>query len=84
MNISIRKFSIDDAARVAELVGDKAVSNWTSEIPYPYSKQDALDWIGQTELDASRRVFAVELNGQLAACVSYWPLKKAGLRSGIG
>ncbi len=82
MNISLRKFSADDAARVAELVGDEAVSNWTSKIPYPYSKQDALDWIGQTDLDASRRVFAVELNGQLVACVSYWPLIKGGFEVG--
>lgn len=68
--------------RVAELVGDIEVSKWTSNIPHPYSQQDALDWITQAESDDSKHPFAVELDGKLVACVSYWPYGSKDLEVG--
>jgi len=67
---------------VAELVGDLEVSRWTSNIPHPYSEQDAFDWITSTGQDDSKHSFAVELDGQLVACVSYWPHGSGGVEIG--
>ncbi|TGD76246.1 N-acetyltransferase [Mangrovimicrobium sediminis] len=73
MDITLRKFSPEDAPRVAELVGDREVSRWTSNIPYPYTQLDAVEWINKMALDTSARAFAVELDDQLVACISHWP-----------
>ncbi len=82
MNIRLRKFNLEDAVEVAQLVGDEEVSKWTSQIPFPYSEQDAIDWINSTAVDSSRHPFAVELDGRLVACVSHWPHGAHGVEVG--
>jgi len=82
MNIALRAFQLDDAANVARLAGDEAVSKWTSNIPFPYSRQDAIDWIARTTFNLSKIPFAVELDGRLVACVSYWPHGPDGVEVG--
>ncbi len=82
IKLKLRPFTIDDAVSVVQLVGDEAVSRWTSNIPFPYTEQDAIDWIEQTASDALRNPFAVELDGQLVACVSFWPYDSIGIEVG--
>ena len=82
MNIELRHFRLDDAAKVAQLVGDEEVSRWTSNIPFPYSEQDAITWINSTASSTSRNPYAVELEGRLVACVSYWPYETEGIEVG--
>lgn len=82
MKIELRNFRLADAASVAQLVGDEEVSKWTSNIPFPYSEQDAITWISSTASDSSRSPYAVEMNGRLAACVSYWPHEPGGVEVG--
>jgi len=71
--LELRKFSTEDAETVARLVGDPEVSRWTSSIPHPYTLQDAKDWIAGLTKAAERQPFAVELDGELVACVAFWP-----------
>ncbi|MEM6583631.1 MAG: GNAT family N-acetyltransferase [Pseudomonadota bacterium] len=82
MNIALRHFKMDDAAKVAQLVGDEEVSKWTSNIPFPYSEQDAITWITSTASSSSRNPYAVELDGRLVGCVSYWPYEPDGIEVG--
>lgn len=82
MNIQLRPFTLDDAASVANLVGDEAVSKWTSNIPFPYSEQDAIEWISHTSSNSVRKPNAVELDGLLVGCVSYWPHQPGGFEVG--
>jgi RimJ/RimL family protein N-acetyltransferase len=71
--MKLRKFTIQDASRVASLVGDESVSKWTSNIPFPYVEQDAIEWITSTATSSDRHPFAVEISGEVVACVSFWP-----------
>lgn len=71
--MKLRKFTVQDAKRVASLVGDESVSKWTSNIPFPYSEQDAIDWINGTARNPNRHPFAVEVDNEIVACVSFWP-----------
>lgn len=80
--MKLRALSLADAARVAELVGDYEVSRWTSNIPHPYSLEDAETWITASQGDALRHPFAVEAEGQLVACVSFWPDGSSGVEVG--
>jgi len=80
--MKLRDFTIQDAKRVAYLVGDEAVSRWTTNIPYPYTEQDAIDWINRTARNTERHPFAVELDDEIVACVSYWPCDENAVEVG--
>ncbi|CAM4313705.1 GNAT family N-acetyltransferase [Vibrio neonatus] len=43
--LTLRPFTELDATRVAELAGEKVISDMTANIPYPYDLSDAVDWI---------------------------------------
>jgi len=72
--MKLREFNLDDAERLAELVGDKSISAWTANIPYPYTVSDAEKWIKEIKIKGDRHPFAVELSGEIVACVSYWTI----------
>ena len=80
--IKLRPFILEDALTVALLVGDEAVSQWTSSIPHPYYEQDAIDWIKHSQSDSARTPFAVEVDGRLAGCVSFWPYEGGSVEVG--
>jgi len=82
IKIELRNFRLEDAANVAQLVADEEVSKWTSNIPFPYSEQDAITWISTTASDSLSNPYAVELNGLLVGCVSYWPHELGGVEVG--
>lgn len=81
-DISLRAFALADAPRVAALVGDYEVSRWTSNIPHPYSVSDAEAWIRAEPSSSQQRAFAVDLRGELVACVSFWPEDVSGFEIG--
>ncbi len=72
----LRSFQDADAARVAELIGNLAVSRWLTRVPYPYSPQDARSFFARHAADDM--VFAVTHVGHLIGCCSigeelgYW------------
>ncbi len=80
--MKLREFTLKDAQRVSYLLGDKAVSEWTANIPYPYDKSDAKEWIERTVSSNERHPFAIELNGTVVGCVSFWPHGKEAVEVG--
>jgi len=47
----LRPFELSDAQRVRELAGDRLIADTTSNIPYPYKKGMAKDWISSHKKD---------------------------------
>lgn len=70
--MKLRKIKLKDSARVTELLQDDEVSKWTSNIPFPYSEQDAIDWIEGAPKEGDRHSFAIEVNSEIVGCISYW------------
>ena len=44
--LTLRPFTLADAARVCELIGNFEVSKMLSRPPHPYSLDDAMSWLG--------------------------------------
>ena len=80
--MKLRKFKLQDAARVTALLQDKEIAKWTSNIPFPYSKQDAIKWIKSTSQDTARNPFAIEVDDQIVGCVSHWVNSKSKIEVG--
>ncbi|MBD3586706.1 GNAT family N-acetyltransferase [Salinimonas sp. HHU 13199] len=68
----LRSFTIDDAPRLALLLNDRDMSKWTAHIPFPYTVGDAVAWLA-SHPTSPRKALAIELDGLLAGCISYWP-----------
>ena len=80
--MELRKFRLQDAERVSALLQDKDIAKWTSNIPFPYSKQDAIKWIKSTSQDTARNPFAIEVDDQVVGCVSHWVNSKSKIEVG--
>lgn len=73
--LTLRPFSIEDAPTVVSLVGNELIAEMTSNIPYPYTEQDAVTWISTHSDSFNQRkavVYAVTLTdtGELIGAVS--------------
>ncbi len=68
----LRSLEASDAARIAELVGDRDVARMTGRVPWPYSQKDAERWIART---AEEKVIAraIEHDGMLIGCIGFSP-----------
>jgi ribosomal-protein-alanine N-acetyltransferase len=71
-SLELRYFSINDAARISELLNDDKMAEWASNIPYPYSDKDALDWLDSC-LEQNCSPHAILLENDIVGCISYWP-----------
>lgn len=67
----LRALQPADAAGLALLAGDFDVARMTGTIPYPYSEQQATDWIGRVYAGEEGEVFAIERAGVLIGCTGY-------------
>lgn len=73
----LRRPQIGDAAAVARIMNDLAVSRWLTRAPYPYTRTDAADFIGRNK-GCSGNTFLAFLGTQLVGCVGterelgYW------------
>tara|TARA_R110000824_G_scaffold118960_9_gene271717 strand:+ start:21518 stop:22045 length:528 start_codon:yes stop_codon:yes gene_type:complete len=68
----LRPFTLDDAPRVRELVGNWNVASMLARVSYPYGQELAEEWItSHPEGRATGRhiPFAIEKNGELVGCV---------------
>ena len=65
----LRSLETRDADQIALLAGDFEVASKTGRIPYPYSREAALQWL--TGLDEGERVYCIEFAGALTGLCGY-------------
>ncbi|MGR3513217.1 MAG: GNAT family N-acetyltransferase [Paracoccaceae bacterium] len=86
--LTLRPLQETDADAIVEGVGNYDVSKWLGVVPYPYARQDALDYIGKVQ-QAGEPVWGVHDASGLVGTVStthelgYWLARRAW-RKGYG
>ncbi len=72
--LSLRPLTNDDAARIAEVAGVWELASMTARIPYPYSEEQAHQWIGGSA--PGEFVRGIELQGTLIGCCGFMPIAR--------
>jgi RimJ/RimL family protein N-acetyltransferase len=68
--VLLRALSTLDQSRLAALCNNKKIwDNVRDLLPYPYSKQDAIEFIARCQKENPPSTFAIEYKGELAGCV---------------
>lgn len=71
----LRPFTADDRYRLAEIANDRRISrNLTDRFPYPYSIEDADEWIELTSQQEPGRHFAIEVDRDLVGGIGLDPI----------
>ena len=72
---TLRPFTVGDRHRLAEIANDRGISrNLTDRFPYPYTVEDADEWIELTSQHHPQRHFAIEVNGMLVGGIGVEPM----------
>ena len=80
--LTIKKLSALDKARLIELIGDPRVSETLSNVPYPYTDEDAEYWMGIVH--SSEFNLNIFHDGLLIGGVGLTPKVMAVVNSAIG
>jgi [ribosomal protein S5]-alanine N-acetyltransferase len=68
--IKLRQFEASDLKRLAALCNNKKVwDNLRDYIPFPYTENDAFDFINYCLKEDPQVTFAIEYNGALVGCI---------------
>lgn len=66
MSITIRRYQLSDAGRLAELANNYNVAKFlTDRFPHPYTLEHAQNFIESFRKDEPTKVFVIDLNGEL-------------------
>lgn len=72
--IILREFKDEDRDRLAELINNKKIwDNVRDLLPYPYTREDATEYINICKKDNPQKTFAIEFNGELAGGIGLVP-----------
>ena len=76
--LELRRWSDEDAGALVPLIDNLKVSRWLTRVPYPYTIEDARDFISRHRDQGAGDVFAVLHEGAIIGCCSvggelgYW------------
>jgi [ribosomal protein S5]-alanine N-acetyltransferase len=69
-NIKLREFRDSDRQELAELCNNKKVwDNLRDYIPFPYTENDAKEFIDFCKKESPQQTFAIEFNEKFAGCI---------------
>lgn len=76
MNFKLRKFKLSDANYLRNLLNDPAIHKFTSNIPYPYTEKDAMNWINYAiklykQKQPQAVHYAIEIEKNIAGAIGF-------------
>lgn len=74
MQCKLEKLDFKFAADLAAAIGDKRVQNNLRDLPYPYTEENAREFISYVQ-SSGEYVFAVTVEGKFVGCISAVPQK---------
>lgn len=74
MQCKLEKLDFKFTADLAAAIGDKRVQNNLRDLPYPYSEENAREFISYAQ-SSDEYVFAVTVEGKFVGCISAAPQK---------
>lgn len=71
----LRPFTTGDRERLAEIANNRRIwRNLTDQFPYPYTTEDAAEWIDLTGGQQPVRNFAIEVDGSIVGGIGVEPM----------
>lgn len=74
MQCKLEKLDFKFAADLAAAIGDKRVQNNLRDLPYPYSEENAHEFISYAQ-SSDEYIFAITVEGKFVGCISAAPQK---------
>jgi [ribosomal protein S5]-alanine N-acetyltransferase len=70
----LRPYRAADAEALQAVANDPRVTRWmTARFPYPYTREDAEDWIASVAFHDPPRHFVIEADGAFAGAIGFEP-----------
>ena len=70
MAFKLRKLTLDDAEVLAKAANNPNVSRyWRNIFPYPYSRQDAIDFINFATDNEDEGIYGIIIDGKASGCI---------------
>ena len=74
MNYKLRNWSISDLDSLVQHANNYNIAKWlTNQFPYPYTENDAKDFIEAVAKDNPTKVFAIEIDGEVVGSIGIFP-----------
>lgn len=74
MEFKLRPFTMDDVDSLAKHANNPRIAMFlTDAFPHPYTKEDAVRFITLASKDNPARIFAIEVNGEVAGGIGIHP-----------
>lgn len=89
MKFKLRKFRKGDEESLQRNINDAGIARYTFDIPYPYSRNDAIAWIRKNlRFQKSRKPekinFVIDINGEVAGSVGLSDINRKNRRAELG
>ncbi len=70
MKFTLRKLTLNDAEDLAKAANNPNVSRyWRNIFPYPYSRQDAIDFINFATDNEDEGIYGIIIDGKASGCI---------------
>jgi len=74
MNYKLRDWSISDVDSLVRHANNYNIAKWlTNQFPYPYTENDAKDFIEAVTKDNPTKVLAIEIDGEVVGSIGIFP-----------